>query len=91
MSGCWLVCSFFVSSSCDLDDGDSPTSTAALLATPGTQLVNEAVSILQSGNYWLTDDYTDNWIINNVRISQTADGLVRYDIHIYVIVLFILF
>ena len=42
-----------------------------------TQLVNEAVGFLQATNYWYTDDGTENWIINNVRISQTADGLVR--------------
>lgn len=43
----------------------------------GTELVNEAVAILQSATYWMTEDSTDNWIINNIRISQTADGLVR--------------
>lgn len=43
----------------------------------GTHLVDEAIGILQAANYWLTEDETDNWIINNVRISQTADGLVR--------------
>lgn len=52
-----------------LDQTPSPTTT--------TQLVNEAVSILQATNYWYTEDGTENWIINNVRISQTADGLVR--------------
>ncbi|CAG9770169.1 unnamed protein product [Ceutorhynchus assimilis] len=40
-------------------------------------LVNEAVSQLANTNYWYTEDGTENWIINNVRISQTADGLVR--------------
>lgn len=43
----------------------------------GTELVNEAVEILQNASYWLSDGSTDNWIINNIRISQTADGLVR--------------
>ncbi|CAH0548540.1 unnamed protein product [Brassicogethes aeneus] len=43
----------------------------------GSQLVNEAVGILQAASYWVTDDGTDNWIINNIRISQTSDGLVR--------------
>ncbi|KAF7286286.1 wurstfest [Rhynchophorus ferrugineus] len=52
-----------------LDQTPSPTTT--------TQLVNEAVSVLQATNYWYTEDGTENWIINNVRISQTADGLVR--------------
>lgn len=52
-----------------LDQTPSPTTT--------TQLVNEAVGVLQATNYWRTEDGTENWIINNVRISQTADGLVR--------------
>lgn len=52
-----------------LDQNPSPTTT--------TQLVNDAVSVLQATNYWYTEDGTENWIINNVRISQTADGLVR--------------
>ncbi|XP_050311542.1 uncharacterized protein LOC126747090 [Anthonomus grandis grandis] len=45
--------------------------------TTTTQLVHEAVGFLQTTTYWYTDDCTQNWIINNVRISQTADGLVR--------------
>ncbi|XP_060533694.1 uncharacterized protein LOC132706392 [Cylas formicarius] len=45
--------------------------------TTSSRLVNEAVRVLQSTNYWYTDDGTQNWIINNVRISQTVDGLVR--------------
>lgn len=44
----------------------------------GPSFVNEALSLLQAAQYWLTDDGIDNWIINNVRVSQTADGLVRY-------------
>lgn len=43
----------------------------------GAQYINEAANILQDSNYWTTDDGTDNWIVNGVRISQTADGLVR--------------
>ncbi|XP_038216518.1 uncharacterized protein LOC123705213 isoform X3 [Colias croceus] len=43
----------------------------------GPSYVNEALSLLQAAQYWLTDDGIDNWIINNVRVSQTADGLVR--------------
>ncbi|XP_022902731.1 uncharacterized protein [Onthophagus taurus] len=43
----------------------------------GPNLISEAVSLLHSSSFWVTDDGTDNWIINNVRISQTADGLVR--------------
>ncbi|XP_044735291.1 uncharacterized protein LOC123297613 isoform X2 [Chrysoperla carnea] len=43
----------------------------------GPQFVQEAMSVLQSSQYWITEDGTENWIINNVRISQTSDGLVR--------------
>lgn len=43
----------------------------------GPSYVNEALTLLQAAQYWLTDDGIDNWIINNVRVSQTADGLVR--------------
>ncbi|XP_013147274.1 PREDICTED: uncharacterized protein LOC106110108 [Papilio polytes] len=43
----------------------------------GPSYVNKALSLLQAMQYWLTDDGIDNWIINNVRVSQTADGLVR--------------
>ncbi|XP_028130276.1 uncharacterized protein LOC114326201 isoform X1 [Diabrotica virgifera virgifera] len=57
---------------------DSPYS---YLDTPNTthttHLVNEAMNVLQATNCWMTEDGTTNWIINNVRISQTADGLVR--------------
>lgn len=42
--------------------------------------MNEALSLLQAAQYWLTDDGIDNWIINNVRVSQTSDGLVRLSI-----------
>ncbi|KAJ8985185.1 hypothetical protein NQ317_018214 [Molorchus minor] len=45
--------------------------------THTTHLVNEAMAVLQATNCWMTEDGTTNWIINNVRISQTADGLVR--------------
>lgn len=43
----------------------------------GPQLVNEAFNHIQSATYWVNEDGTDNWIINNVRVSQTIDGLVR--------------
>ena len=43
----------------------------------GPSCIQEAVSILQATKYWVTDKSTGNWIIHNVRISQTADGLVR--------------
>ncbi|CAH1953486.1 unnamed protein product [Acanthoscelides obtectus] len=50
---------------------DTPNTTHA------TQLVNEAMAVLQSTTCWMTEDRTTNWIINNIRISQTSDGLVR--------------
>lgn len=46
--------------------------------THGPHVVNEALAHLQASTYWITEDATDNWIINSVRVSQTADGLVRY-------------
>lgn len=43
----------------------------------GSHVVNEALAHLQNSTYWITEDGTDNWVINSVRVSQTADGLVR--------------
>ncbi|XP_043470652.1 uncharacterized protein LOC122503939 [Leptopilina heterotoma] len=43
----------------------------------GPACVQEAAAALSSAQYWLTDEGVENWIINNVRISQTPDGLVR--------------
>ncbi|XP_026470453.1 uncharacterized protein LOC113374693 [Ctenocephalides felis] len=43
----------------------------------GPQYFQEALGLLQGSEYWYTDDGTDNYVINNVRISQTLDGLVR--------------
>ncbi|GLV36908.1 wurstfest [Carabus blaptoides fortunei] len=43
----------------------------------GPSHVQEAMSLLQQSNYWISDEGTDNWIINNIRVSQTVDGLVR--------------
>ncbi|XP_075210361.1 wurstfest [Lycorma delicatula] len=39
--------------------------------------VQEAVDTLRAAQYWTTDEGIENWIINNIRISQTPDGLVR--------------
>ena len=44
----------------------------------GAGSIQEAGAILQSIQYWLSEEGIHNWIINNVRISQTPDGLVRY-------------
>ncbi|XP_049853107.1 uncharacterized protein LOC126334677 isoform X2 [Schistocerca gregaria] len=43
----------------------------------GPSCSQEVISVLQNGQYWMTDDLTQNWIINGIRISQTRDGLVR--------------
>ncbi|RZF39829.1 hypothetical protein LSTR_LSTR000477 [Laodelphax striatellus] len=43
----------------------------------GPMHVQEAVETLKAAQYWSTDDGVENWIINNIRISQTTDGLVR--------------
>ncbi|KAK3925789.1 putative global transcription activator SNF2L2 [Frankliniella fusca] len=43
----------------------------------GPACVSEAISLLESGQYWVTDEGVENWLINGVRVSQTADGLVR--------------
>lgn len=40
-------------------------------------LFNEAVAVLQTSNHWVSEDGTNNWLINSVRVSQTLDGLVR--------------
>lgn len=44
---------------------------------PGTHLINQAVQHLEQATHWTTEDRTDNWLLNGVRISQTVDGLVR--------------
>lgn len=43
----------------------------------GPACLQEVIAILQSGQYWVTDEGIQNWIINGIRISQTEDGLVR--------------
>ncbi|XP_068084820.1 uncharacterized protein fest [Anabrus simplex] len=43
----------------------------------GAAFVQDAISLLQSAQYWVNDEGIENWIINNVRVSQTQDGLVR--------------
>ncbi|XP_043493296.1 uncharacterized protein LOC122518422 [Polistes fuscatus] len=43
----------------------------------GSTCLQEAATILGASQYWITDEGIENWIINNVRISQTPDGLVR--------------
>ncbi|XP_063984828.1 uncharacterized protein LOC135166495 [Diachasmimorpha longicaudata] len=43
----------------------------------GPGCLQEATAALGAAQYWLTDEGVENWMINNVRISQTPDGLVR--------------
>ncbi|KAG7210406.1 hypothetical protein KM043_011938 [Ampulex compressa] len=43
----------------------------------GPACLQEALATLTAAQYWLTDEGVENWIINNVRVSQTPDGLVR--------------
>lgn len=37
----------------------------------------DAVNIIHGAQYWTTEEGVENWLINNVRISQAPDGLVR--------------
>lgn len=43
----------------------------------GQSHVPDAVDIIQAATYWTTEEGVENWTINNVRISQAPDGLVR--------------
>ncbi|KAK0175631.1 hypothetical protein PV327_009367 [Microctonus hyperodae] len=43
----------------------------------GPACLQEATTALGAAQYWSTDEGVENWIINNVRVSQTQDGLVR--------------
>jgi hypothetical protein len=43
----------------------------------GPCYIQEAISILQGTQYWITENGTEKFVINKVRVSQTCDGLVR--------------
>jgi hypothetical protein len=43
----------------------------------GAYYIQEANSVLQAAQQWITDGGIQNWKINNVRVSQTPDGFVR--------------
>ncbi|XP_014467882.1 PREDICTED: uncharacterized protein LOC106740923 isoform X1 [Dinoponera quadriceps] len=43
----------------------------------GPAWLQEAAAHLSTAEYWQTEEGVENWIINNVRVSQTPDGLVR--------------
>uniref|UniRef100_A0A0A9XDU4 Sphingosine-1-phosphate lyase 1 n=1 Tax=Lygus hesperus TaxID=30085 RepID=A0A0A9XDU4_LYGHE len=43
----------------------------------GMAFIADAITAIQAAQYWVTDEGVENWIINNVRISQAPDGLVR--------------
>jgi hypothetical protein len=44
----------------------------------GPHMMRECTKILRQAQYWITEDGTENWVVNGIRVSQTADGLVRY-------------
>lgn len=44
----------------------------------GVGYQQEAMHLLQNAQYFVDEKKVQNWIINNVRISQTPDGLLRY-------------
>jgi len=43
----------------------------------GPYYIQKAISILQGSQYWISHNGTENFVFNNVRISQTFDGMVR--------------
>uniref|UniRef100_A0A1B6MG25 Uncharacterized protein n=1 Tax=Graphocephala atropunctata TaxID=36148 RepID=A0A1B6MG25_9HEMI len=43
----------------------------------GVGFQQEAMHLLQNAQYFMDEKKVQNWIINNVRISQTPDGLLR--------------
>lgn len=43
----------------------------------GAYYMQEANSLLKATQHWITDKGTENWKINNVRVSQTPNGIVR--------------
>jgi len=43
----------------------------------GPNMIPECTKILRQAQYWITEDGTENWVVNGIRVSQTADGLVR--------------
>lgn len=43
----------------------------------GHQYIPDAVNIIQSTEYFTSEEGIENWTINNVKISQAPDGLVR--------------
>lgn len=45
---------------------------------PGYQ--QDVMQILQNAQYFVDEKNVQNWIINNVRVSQAPDGLLRFEI-----------
>ncbi|PNF32407.1 hypothetical protein B7P43_G10079, partial [Cryptotermes secundus] len=43
----------------------------------GAYYIHEANSLFKAAQHWITDKGTENWKINNVRVSQTPNGIVR--------------
>lgn len=44
----------------------------------GPTCAKEVMSIIQNSNYWCTEEGTEIYDINNFRVSQAVDGLVKY-------------
>lgn len=43
----------------------------------GPMFQQDAMNLLQKAQYFVCEKGVQNWVINNVRVSQTPDGLVR--------------
>lgn len=43
----------------------------------GSYLCDQTVQVVNSSNFWLQDDGTENFDINGFRISQTRDGMAK--------------
>ena len=43
----------------------------------GPQMMRQCTKIIRQAQYWITEDGTENWVVNGIRVSQAADGLVR--------------
>ena len=43
----------------------------------GPACVTEALAHVAALHYWLSDDHHENWLINGIKITLAADGLLR--------------
>jgi len=46
-------------------------------AAYGQTYIRECGKLLKQAQFWYSEEGIENWVINGIRISQTADGLVR--------------